>query len=386
MSWTSWITGIRPAVSSSASTVNSSGRLCEWITSGAKCSRISGNLAAGVVPSGHQPANSSSPARRAATASARDRRSRSSISGARRASPTAYFSARMQGCCWRKRTRISRLVSASVFAGLPTADGIGLDVARDHAARSDHASVADLHAGQDKRCHADPAVAPDPHRWLVAPALLGHRALGILHVVVRRVDHRVRAEVGAVPDDQPAVAVDEAADVEADTVAQLDPVAVEPDDRVEVDTLPPIRLASRSRKGITRLLESVIITSHVRYRSRRTNAATAAAPTAARYASDQSQSPAPPDSAPPNGPRSIASRVKPTVSAVSSASASLVERLERQRPGGELGDVVEAVGVDPLRDLAQQPGGQAGAEQHEDGDPVGRRGERDRARERQRAR
>ena len=47
---------------SSASTVSASGRLCEWMTSGAKASTISGSVAAGSSPSGYQASNSSSPA------------------------------------------------------------------------------------------------------------------------------------------------------------------------------------------------------------------------------------------------------------------------------------------------------------------------------------
>jgi hypothetical protein len=58
------------------------------------------------------------------------------------------------------------------------------------------------------------------------------------------------------------------------------------------------------------------------HKSRRANAAADTTPTAARYASANGHSSGPAASAPPNGPRSIASRVKPTVSCVSSLSAA----------------------------------------------------------------
>ena len=53
--------------------------------------------------------------------------------------------------------------------------------------------------------------------------------------MVGRVDHRVGAEDRPVADRQPAEAVDVAAVVEADAIAHLDAVGVQPDDQVEVE-------------------------------------------------------------------------------------------------------------------------------------------------------
>ena len=49
----------------------------------------------------------------------------------------------------------------------------------------------------------------------------------------------------------------------------------------------------------------------------------------------------------------------------------LVERLEGQDPGGDLGDRLEALHAQGVADLSEQPGGQPRAEHHEQGDAVG---------------
>src|SRR6185437_12529507 len=59
----------------------------------------------------------------------------------------------------------------------------------------------------------------------------------------------------------------------------------------------------------------------------------------------------------------------------------LVERVERERPPREARDVLQALRVDRMADLAEQPGGEAGAEHHERSNPVRDRREEDRARE-----
>jgi hypothetical protein len=58
------------------------------------------------------------------------------------------------------------------------------------------------------------------------------------------------------------------------------------------------------------------------YRSRRANPRSATTPTNPRYTTAHSHSSGPAGSAPPNGPRSIARRVKPIVSEVSALSAA----------------------------------------------------------------
>ena len=64
--------------------------------------------------------------------------------------------------------------------------------------------------------------------------------------------------------------------------------------------------------------------------------------------------------------------------------AGRVEALERQRPARHPADRVQRVGVDRVADLGQQPGGQAGAEDHEDDDPLRRHREEDREQQRDR--
>ena len=66
------------------------------------------------------------------------------------------------------------------------------------------------------------------------------------------------------------------------------------------------------------------------------------------------------------------------------AQRVLVERLERQRPGCDLRCVHEAVGVEHVPDVAEEPGDEARAEDHEDRDPVRDRAEKDRAEQRHR--
>ena len=62
----------------------------------------------------------------------------------------------------------------------------------------------------------------------------------------------------------------------------------------------------------------------------------------------------------------------------------LVERLEGQHPGGDLRHVLESLDRERVADLAEQAGGEAGAEEHEDGYAVGGGGQEHRAEQRQR--
>ena len=88
--------------------------------------------------------------------------------------------------------------------------------------------------------------------------------------------------------------------------------------------------------------------------------------------------------APPNGPSWTITPVTPVDVGGQRVQAVLVDRLERQRPRGDRGDPLERRGVQRRADLADQPGREAGAEDHEDRDPVGRRGQQRRAEQRDR--
>ena len=66
------------------------------------------------------------------------------------------------------------------------------------------------------------------------------------------------------------------------------------------------------------------------------------------------------------------------------AQGVAVERLEGQRPRAGVGDRLQRVGVQRVADRAQQAGEQSRAEDHEHADPVGGRGEEDRAQQRER--
>ena len=77
--------------------------------------------------------------------------------------------------------------------------------------------------------------------------------------MIRGVDHRVGAESRLVADPQTAVAVHVAAVVEGDPVTKFDPVAVQPDDQVEVEAALTDSLRVVRAEGITRFERSVII-------------------------------------------------------------------------------------------------------------------------------
>src|SRR5688572_27653454 len=108
---------------------------------------------------------------------------------ARRA--TAYLSARTHGCCCTNSTRIG-IVSAPALdypGGIADRDGVRLDVFHDYRSRPDDAPGADMDARQDARPHSDPAVRADLDGSSGLPALFRNRSVGVVHVVVRRVDH-----------------------------------------------------------------------------------------------------------------------------------------------------------------------------------------------------
>jgi len=63
----------------------------------------------------------------------------------------------------------------------------------------------------------------------------------------------------------------------------------------------------------------------------------------------------------------------------------LEQRLEREDPGRDVGDPLQVVRLERVADLAEQPGDQAGAIDHEDRDPVRGRREEDAPRGRDRA-
>ena len=75
--------------------------------------------------------------------------------------------------------------------------------------------------------------------------------------------------------------------------------------------------------------------------------------------------------------------VVPPVSCVRACRPALVERLERQHPGRDRRHVPERLHRERVADLAEQPGGEAGPEQHEDRDAVGGGGQEHRAEQRQ---